>query len=94
MDAADYVTMDDDIPVADNDMDGYEVRLPADLRRTDNSTSSSHSEDQSSQDDEAEEVPEKTLQCEIKNVTQAMHYIEEFKLFCLDRAMGQCWILS
>ena len=29
MDEADYVTMDDDISVADNDIDGYEVRLLA-----------------------------------------------------------------
>ena len=35
MDPADYVTMGDDIPVAYNDMNGYEERLLADLRRTD-----------------------------------------------------------
>ena len=45
MDAADYVTMNDDIPVADNDIDGYEVRLFVDVRGTDNSTSSNHGEE-------------------------------------------------
>ena len=88
MNAADCVTMDDDILVADNDMDGYKVRLLADLRRTDNFTSSCHSKDQYSQDDEAEEVQEKTLQCESENVTQAMQYIKELKLSCLKRDYG------
>ena len=32
MDAADCVTMDEDIPVPDNNMDGYKVRLLADLK--------------------------------------------------------------
>ena len=59
MDAADYVTMDDDIPVADNNMDGCKVRILADLKRTDNSTSSKHGEEQSLLDDEVEEMPEK-----------------------------------
>ena len=39
MDAADYVTMDEDIPVADKNMDGYEVQLLTELTRTDNSNS-------------------------------------------------------
>ena len=57
MDAVNYVTMDDNIPVADNDMEGYEVRLLADLKRTDNSTRSKHGEEQSLRDVEVEEIP-------------------------------------
>ena len=88
MDAADYVTMDDDIPVADNDMDGYEVRLVTDLRRTDPFISSKHGEIQSSRNDKVEEMPEEKLLCEIKNVMQAMHYIKQLKLFCLEKDYG------
>ena len=73
MDAADYVTMDGDILVTNNDINGYKKRLLAYLMRTD---SSNHGEEQSLRDDEVDKLPEETLQCEIKNVTKATHYIE------------------
>ena len=61
MDAADYVSMDSNIPIADNDINGYEVQLLADLRRIDNSTGSNHGKDQCSRNDEVDEMPEETL---------------------------------
>ena len=69
-------------------MNSYEVQLLADLRRTDNSTSSNHTKKQNSRDDEVEEISEETLQCEIKNMMQVMHYIEQLKLFCLEKGYG------
>ena len=88
MDAADYTTMDDDISVADNNTDGYKIRLLADLRRTDNSTSSNHGKEQNSRDDEVEKMLEETIQCGIKNVMQTMHYNEQLKLLFIEKDYG------